>query len=174
MDRSRTASPEVLADAVIRVIKREKFLERTVLVGFDWPALIEAKRLAPKVECWFTTLPQSYFGKTQPPPEHGPPPAAELEALRAMERSSAPWTGGFDTHRHGSVARAAKAAGADGWFPFHADLTRDSVAEARSLGLKLGAWTVNEPADLSHLIGLGIDGICTDYPDRLSDLLKRL
>ena len=38
-----------MAEAVIRVLKREKFLDRAILVGFDWPALIAAKKIEPKV-----------------------------------------------------------------------------------------------------------------------------
>lgn len=174
LDRSQTSSPEAIAEAVIRVLKREKFLERAVLVGFDWPALIAAKKLAPKIECWFTTLPQSWFGETPPPTEHGPPPQAELEKLRALERSAAPWTGGFDRPQYGSVIKAAKAAGADGWFPYFADINRNTVEEARELGLKVAAWTVDSETDLKRLADLRIDGICTDYPDRLARILKEI
>jgi len=28
-------------------------------------------------------------------------------------------------------------------------------------------WTVNERSDMERLIALGVDGIITDYPDRL-------
>jgi glycerophosphoryl diester phosphodiesterase len=171
-DRSRTASPEAMAEAVMRVLKREKFLDRVILVGFDWPALLAAKKTAPKIECWLTTLPQSWFGEGAPPPEHSPPARAELESLRAMERGSAPWAAGFDRAKHGSVIKAVKAAGADGWFPFYADINRATLSEARDLGLKVGAWTVNESADLERLADLGVDGLCTDYPDRLGAVLK--
>lgn len=174
LDRTRTASPQAMAEAVIRVLKREKFLDRTVLVGFDWPALIAAKKLAPKVECWFTTLPQTWFGDGAVPAEHGPPPKAELEKLRTLERDTAPWTGGFDRGKYGSVIKAAKAAGADGWFPFFADINRATLQEAREQGLKVGAWTVNESNDLARLADLGVDGLCTDYPDRLQAVLKGL
>lgn len=171
-DRSKTVAPEVMAEAVIRVLKREKFLEHSILVGFDWPALIAAKKIAPKVECWFTTLPQTWFGNGPVPAEHGPPPKAALDALRTMEANNAPWTGGFDRPKYGSVIKAAKAAGADGWFPYFADINRATMSEARELGLKVGAWTVNETDDLARLVDLGVDGLCTDYPDRLAVLLK--
>jgi glycerophosphoryl diester phosphodiesterase len=46
------------------------------------------------------------------------------------------------------------------------------MTEARSLGLKVGAWTVNATDDLARLADLGVDGLCTDYPDRLGALLK--
>ena len=174
LDRSMSSSPQATADAVVRVLKREKFVDRTILVGFDWPALIAAKKLAPKIECWFTTLPQSWFGDTDPPPEHGPPPKVELDKLRALERSEAPWTGGFDRPKYGSVIKAAKAGGADGWFPYYADINATTVAEARSLGLKVGAWTVDREADLTRLANMRIDGICTDYPDRLARILTAM
>lgn len=174
LDRSRTVAPQAMAEAVLRVLKREKFLDRSILVGFDWPALIAAKKLSPKIECWFTTLPQSWFGEAAPPAAHGPPPKGELEALRKLEQAGAPWTGGFDRPKFGSVAKAAKAAGADGWFPFFADLNRATISEARDLGLKIGAWTVNETADLERLADLGVDGLCTDYPDRLAGVMKAM
>ena len=174
MDRSQTSSPEAMAEGVIRVLRREKFLEQAVLVGFDWNALIAAKKLEPAVECWFTTLPQTWFTMPEPPAAHWPPPKVELARLRALEASQAPWTGGFDRPVHGSVIKAAKAAGADGWFPFHGDITAETVAQARQAGLKVGAWTVDAPDDLTRLIGLGLDGICTDRPDRLARLLKQV
>ena len=55
-----------------------------------------------------------------------------------------------------------------GWFPMHRDATAEAVSEARGLGLKIGAWTVDEPAEMRALIDLGIDAICTDRPDLLA------
>jgi glycerophosphoryl diester phosphodiesterase len=92
-----------------------------------------------------------------------------------LEKAGAPWTGGFDRAKYdGSVIKAAKAAGADGWFPFFADINRATLTEARGLGLKVGAWTVNAPDDLARLSDLGVDGLCTDYPDRLGAVLKTM
>ena len=66
--------------------------------------------------------------------------------------------------------RAIKAAGGDGWFPTFTDATDAAVAEARSFGLKVGAWTVDEPKDMRALIARGLDAICTDRPDILYGL----
>ena len=60
------------------------------------------------------------------------------------------------------------AAGGQGWFPHFTDATPDAVAYARTRGLRVGAWTVNEPADMRRLMGL--DAICTDRPDLLAAL----
>ena len=50
------------------------------------------------------------------------------------------------------------------------------MKEAKNLGLEVVPWTVNDPADMERLIDWGVDGIITDYPDRLRDVMaaKRL
>ena len=35
-------------------------------------------------------------------------------------------------------------------------------------------WTVNEPAEMARLLTLGVDGIITDYPDRLRAVLAEV
>ena len=45
------------------------------------------------------------------------------------------------------------------------------MAEAQGLGLKVLPWTVNDPADMARLIDWRVDGIITDYPDRLRKVL---
>lgn len=39
--------------------------------------------------------------------------------------------------------------------------------------IKICPWTVNEVSDMEKLLAFDVDGIITDYPDRLIDLLKR-
>jgi glycerophosphoryl diester phosphodiesterase len=51
-------------------------------------------------------------------------------------------------------------------------LTAELVAAARRAGLEIHVWTVNEEAAMRRLIALGVDGIMTDYPDKLLALLK--
>ena len=47
------------------------------------------------------------------------------------------------------------------------DVTKERVAKIRAAGLEPGAWTVNNPALMQRLLGLGIERIYTDYPDKL-------
>jgi len=46
------------------------------------------------------------------------------------------------------------------------------VQEAHAAGLRVVAWTVNEPADMERLAALGVDGLITDYPDRARRVLQ--
>ena len=41
------------------------------------------------------------------------------------------------------------------------------LAEARTKDLQVVCWTVNQPAHMRLLIEAGVDGIMSDYPDRL-------
>jgi glycerophosphoryl diester phosphodiesterase len=52
-------------------------------------------------------------------------------------------------------------------------LTTGLIAAAHSENLQVHAWTVNETSDMRRLIEAGVDGIITDYPDRLMALLGR-
>jgi glycerophosphoryl diester phosphodiesterase len=47
-----------------------------------------------------------------------------------------------------------------------------NVALARQGGIRVLVWTANTPEDMEKLVTLGVDGIITDHPDRLIDLLK--
>ena len=37
--------------------------------------------------------------------------------------------------------------------------------------MRVAPWTVNDPADMLRLIEWGVDGIATDFPDRLALVL---
>ena len=45
------------------------------------------------------------------------------------------------------------------------------VEQAHASGLEVIVWTVNEPEAIAHLAELGVDGIISDYPERLRELL---
>lgn len=52
-------------------------------------------------------------------------------------------------------------------------VSKDFVETAHKLNLKVHVWTINDTNDMSRLIETGVDGIMTDYPDRLLNLLNR-
>lgn len=42
----------------------------------------------------------------------------------------------------------------------------DLVDAVHRAGMEVVVWTANEPAELSRLVALGVDGLCGNYPDR--------
>lgn len=47
-------------------------------------------------------------------------------------------------------------------------VTPELVGEAHRHGLKVFVFTINEPDEMARLRALGVDGIFTDYPDRVA------
>ena len=52
-------------------------------------------------------------------------------------------------------------------------VSKDFVETAHRLNLKVHVWTINNTDDMQRLTGMGVDGIMTDYPDRLLNLLRQ-
>ncbi len=59
---------------------------------------------------------------------------------------------------------------ADGIGPHFSDVDRALVEVAHRHGLEVHAYTVNDPGEMQRLIGLGVDAIFSDFPDRFRAL----
>ncbi|HEX5092203.1 MAG TPA: glycerophosphodiester phosphodiesterase [Burkholderiales bacterium] len=73
----------------------------------------------------------------------------------------------------GSAPVAVHAAGGRIWSPDYETLDSQALVEARQLDLKVIPWTVNEPAYIERFLDLGVDGLITDYPERVRASLSR-
>ena len=51
--------------------------------------------------------------------------------------------------------------------PHFSLLTTENGALTRQKGYQIYTWTVNEPADIERVRALGVNGIITDFPDRI-------
>ncbi len=117
-----------------------------MFVGFDWAALLHAKKIAPEIPCWFTTK-------------------------RRAPHAGRSWAAGYHPSKFkGSIAEAIVSAGGDGWLGSASQATRSRIEEAHRLGLKVGVWTVNDARSMRGFTRLGVDAIVTDRPDRLAAL----
>ncbi|RYZ02888.1 MAG: glycerophosphodiester phosphodiesterase, partial [Comamonadaceae bacterium] len=76
-----------------------------------------------------------------------------------------------------STPRLVRAAAGDRsgpvlWTPSGLDVTAANVREAQALGFKVIPWTINKRVDMTSLMRLGVDGLITDQPDVLRDVLR--
>jgi glycerophosphoryl diester phosphodiesterase len=69
-------------------------------------------------------------------------------------------------------AALARSAGADLYCPGAEFLDELQVRQLHGAGVRVLPWTVNEPRDWLRLLEWGVDGISTDYPDRLAEVLR--
>lgn len=63
--------------------------------------------------------------------------------------------------------------GAVSYNPGLGTFTEAQVSALRSAGRDIFVWTVNEESDMKRLLGWGVTGIFTDFPDRLLHVLGR-
>lgn len=54
--------------------------------------------------------------------------------------------------------------------PLWTSINAEDVRSLQSQGIRVIPWTVNAPEDLHAVMQMGVDGIITDYPDRLYDM----
>ena len=51
-------------------------------------------------------------------------------------------------------------------------LTPRLLEAAHRLGIAVHVWTIDEPAEMTRLLDLGVDGVMSDYPDRLLEVVR--
>jgi glycerophosphoryl diester phosphodiesterase len=151
-----TVAPEDFARAVIAQVRAAGVQARTTIQSFDWRTLRVVQAEAPEIATAHLTAQQRW-----------------LDNVGANSPEPSAWTAGLRLADHGSVPALVRAAGGRTWSPFHGDLNPDLVKQAKALGLKVLPWTVNEADDMRRLIDWGVDGLITDRPDRLREVMAQ-
>jgi glycerophosphoryl diester phosphodiesterase len=95
----------------------------------------------------------------------------DWRTLRVVEQEAPEIATSYLTGSRNSEPEKVHAAGGRIWSPDFQQLNPAKAAAARRLGLKLIPWTVNEPADIRRMLELGVDGVISDYPDRVRKAL---
>lgn len=151
-------APEPFAMALVQEIRAAGVTDRAMIQSFDWRTLQVVQRIAPEIVTVYLSS-----------------EARNFDTIERGKPGPSPWTAGFDVDDFGgSVPKAVKAAGGRIWSPFYRDVTPASLAEAKALALPVVVWTVDERADMIALIKQGVDGIITDFPDRLRSVMAEL
>ena len=135
-------------DELATGLHRHGLERRTVVSSFHVPSLHALRRHAPAVRIGFT-YPEDRFGVSRRP-VFWPLVRLGLSALRAS----------VPPRVSGMVRRA----GATALMLNHALVTPRAVAAARSAGVPVLAWTVDERADLERVVAAGVTGVITNDP----------
>ncbi len=150
-------NPEEFIAAILKIVREEGFIERITIQSFDWRAVQETQHQAPDVPTAYLTVQQAFF-----------------DTIRQGEPGPSPWHAGFDIDTYGNIPETIKAAGGRIWSSYHKEVSSQSIKQAHNLGLEVKVWTVNDMDRMETLINMGVDGIITDYPGRLRQVLKKL
>ncbi|HVO90524.1 MAG TPA: glycerophosphodiester phosphodiesterase [Casimicrobiaceae bacterium] len=150
-------APEAFARLVVDQLQAAGVAARVTIQSFDWRTLVAVKRMAPNLRTSCLTI-----------------EASNTNNVATRNGRASPWTAGLSLAEvNGSVPQLVKNANCDVWSPFHRNVTPERIAEAHRLGLAVLPWTVNDEADMARLIDAGVDGLISDYPDRLREAVAR-
>jgi glycerophosphoryl diester phosphodiesterase len=160
-----TAPREEFVQITAAEIRRAGLLDRVTIQSFDWGSLMRMRQVEPRLP--LVALTNGDF-------------------LQVGQPGASPWLGGIDVDDFGgSYVRAADSFGADALSPVHGNpqngkvtdpgyqpyTTPEMVRQAHERGMAVVPWTVDDPATMQSLIDAGVDGLITDYPDRLRAVL---
>lgn len=151
---------------VAREIREAGVRNRVMIQSFDRGALMRMREIEPRLP--IVALTNGDF-------------------LQVGHPGASPWLGGIDIDDFGgSLVAAAASFGADAISPVHGTpqngkvgdpdyvpyTTAELVEEAHAWGLAVIAWTIDDRATMAALLDAGVDGLITNYPDRLRALLE--
>ena len=100
---------------------------------------------------------------------------ASLQKVHALD-PSLPLIQLFSSSETSATIQAkldATASYAVGIGPSKSDVDRPLVDAAHTRCLDVHPYTVNETAEMEHLVSIGVDGMFTNFPDRLEDVLGK-
>lgn len=149
-----TLAPEAFVNTLLAVIRQAGMTRRVMVQSFDWRTLELLHQLEPGLRTMYLTI--------------------EAPDFNTLVDGS--WSAGHLLKNHGgSVPRMVRASAGQAtgviWAPNQSNLSASLVKEAQALNLQVIPWTINQQAQMERLIDWGVDGIITDYPNRLRETL---
>ncbi len=145
-----SAGPQEFVDVVLAAVRTAGKVDRVEIQSFDWRTLPLVRRAEPSIP---------------------------LVALYNEETwvVDSPWLTGINAAVIGDPMIGAKLVGADIVSPRYTLVDgRPYVDRAHWLGLRVIPWTVNDAAIMREQIADGVDGLITDYPTLLRNVLAGL
>lgn len=98
----------------------------------------------------------------------------DLRPLQYIHAKAYPVQIAYLTERQRQPQKAIEALGfvPHIYSPYYKLVTPKLMNYAKEVGMRVIPWTVNAPDAMQQMLELGVDGIITDYPNVLVDLLK--
>lgn len=97
----------------------------------------------------------------------------DYRTLKIVEKEAPEIETVYLTEAEDSDPAKVAALGAKIWSPDAKAMTPAKVAQAKQLGMRIVVWTANQPHEIDAMIDLGVDGIISDYPERVIEVLKK-
>jgi len=154
-NEGQTVDPATFTRLILEAVKAAGLRDRVILQSFDWRSLLESKKVAPDMPTSCLTMASS-----------------SRNTLTPGADGKSPWHAGLALSDYGSIPALVKAAGCSIWSPFYRNVTPAQIAQTHALGLRVIPWTVNDETEMGRLIDLEVDGLITDYPDRLRNVMR--
>jgi glycerophosphoryl diester phosphodiesterase len=160
-----TAPREQFVRVTAAEIRKAGLLHQVTIQSFDWGALRRMRQVEPRLPLVALT---------------------NYDFLQVGMPGASPWLGGIDIDDFGGdPIRAIRSFGATAFSPVHGFpqngtvtdptyqpyVTKEMVEHAHAYGIKVIPWTVDDVPTMAKLLDDGVDGLITDYPDRLRTLL---
>lgn len=97
----------------------------------------------------------------------------DYRTLKIVEKEAPEIETVYLTEAEDSDPVKVAALGAKIWSPDARAMTPAKVAQAHKLGMRIVIWTANQPSEIERMIDLGVDGMISDYPERVIEVLKK-
>jgi glycerophosphoryl diester phosphodiesterase len=168
-----TAPREQFVQVTADLVREARMSRQVTVQSFDWGALMRMQEVAPQLPVVALTNGQQF--------------------LQAGQPGASPWLGGLDIDDFTTGGRSLQEAyvaavdsfGADAVSPVHGDpqngsvddpgyvpfTTPELVGAAHAAGMEVVPWTVNDRSTMEALVDIGVDGLITDRPDLLREVL---
>lgn len=144
-----SAQPQQFVDVILAAVRAAGKMDKVEIQSFDWrtlPMVRHAEPSIPLVALWddTTSVPGS------------------------------PWLAGVDPAVVGDPIAGAQQVGADILSPAYKLVDAAFVERAHAAGVTVIPWTVNDADVMRAQIAAGVDGLITDYPTLLRQVMSEL
>ncbi len=162
LDASGLTSREAFVEKVVDALRIDRLVGRTSIQCFDWGVLARVREAEPALDRNLLVSPKYLKATADAPSPWFDGLAVDADFVRTAA------TEGFTAISpiHGSPF--VSGVGDPAYKPFATD---DLVERAHGEGFAVIPYVVDDEATMRHLVLLGVDGLITNRPDRLRDVL---